>query len=165
MLSLSHSLSLGTEIRDSHNAEQSHKHKFLIKWMRWASNHSLRYYAHWTRRWQIWWYTIYERTPMNIKKHNLNEFITLYSFLYIWNCSKSLNKHIFHFLLFFCFAFAFASIHLFILSIDPIPVTPEPPLKRPTHLDLMPITNFTPKKSPNVSCVAFEFIFIVSYRG
>ncbi|XP_031617898.1 capon-like protein isoform X2 [Contarinia nasturtii] len=32
---------------------------------------------------------------------------------------------------------------------DPIPVTPEPTLKRPTHLDLMPVSNFTPKKSPN----------------
>lgn len=36
-------------------------------------------------------------------------------------------------------------------SIDPIPVTPEPTLKRPTHLDLMPVSNFTPKKSPIVS--------------
>lgn len=38
-----------------------------------------------------------------------------------------------------------------LLCPDPILVTPEPPLKRPTHLDLMPATNFTPKKSPNVS--------------
>ncbi|XP_055322280.1 capon-like protein isoform X4 [Sitodiplosis mosellana] len=34
---------------------------------------------------------------------------------------------------------------------DPIPVTPESTLKRPTHLDLMPVSNFTPKKSPNES--------------
>lgn len=45
--------------------------------------------------------------------------------------------------------------------LDPIPVTPEPALKRPTHLDLMPVINFTPKKSPNVSwSMTFRFFSI-----
>lgn len=44
--------------------------------------------------------------------------------------------------MFVCFSF---------LLLDPIPVTPEPTLKRPTHLDLMPVSNFSPKKSPTVS--------------
>lgn len=39
----------------------------------------------------------------------------------------------------------------FVFVLEPIPVTPDPALKRPTHLDLMPVTKFTPKKSSNVS--------------
>lgn len=48
--------------------------------------------------------------------------------------------------------------------LEPIPVTPEPPLKRPTHLDLMPITNFSPKKSPIVSAATFSLVFFYYWK-
>lgn len=52
----------------------------------------------------------------------------------------------------FIFIFTLSVWSTLSINTDPIPVTPEPTLKRPTHLDLMPVSNFNPKKtSPAVS--------------
>lgn len=51
------------------------------------------------------------------------------------------------------------NIYNFIVSVtDPIPATPEPPIKRPNQLDIMPVSNYNFRKSSSVS---FEHIYYI----